>query len=159
MKETETKYSSVSDTMKHRQKVQEYIEMTCVELLMRGMSHDESKMQSPEVEAFDEFTPRLSGMTFGSDEYRNCLRQMKPAIAHHHAANRHHPEHFEDGIRGMNLVDLVEMLCDWYAATQRMNDGDIMRSIEINQPRFGYSDDLRAIMENTARDIFGVEVK
>jgi hypothetical protein len=68
--------------------------------------------------------------------------------------NRHHPEHFENGIRGMNLIDLIEMFCDWYAATQRHNDGDIIMSIEINQKRFEYSDDIKAILKNTYNDIF-----
>jgi hypothetical protein len=54
----------------------------------------------------------------------------------------------------MNLIDLVEMLCDWYAASKRHNDGDIMKSIEINQKRFGFSDDLRQILENTVKDLF-----
>ncbi len=46
-------------------------------------------------------------------------------------------------------MDLVEMFCDWMAATERMADGDIMNSIEINQARFGYSDDLAEIFRNT----------
>ena len=53
-------------------------------------------------------------------------------------------------LRGMNLIDIIEMFCDWLAATQRHADGDIMESIEKNQERFGYSDDIRQIFENTA---------
>jgi hypothetical protein len=41
------------------------------------------------------------------------------------------------------------MLCDWKAATLRHDDGDIRRSIEINQERFGYSDELKQILINT----------
>jgi hypothetical protein len=55
----------------------------------------------------------------------------------------------ERGIRGMSLLDVVEMLCDWRAATMMHADGDIRKSIEINQKRFGYSDDLKAILLNT----------
>ena len=33
--------------------------------------------------------------------------------------NRHHPEYYEDGIAGMTLVDLEEMLSDWEAASHR----------------------------------------
>lgn len=53
------------------------------------------------------------------------------------------------GIRGMSLFDLIEMLCDWKAATLRHNDGNIRRSIELNQKRFGYSDELKQILLNT----------
>ena len=54
----------------------------------------------------------------------------------------------------MNLVDLIEMLCDWKAATMRHNDGDIMKSIEINQERFGYGDEIKQIMINTVKYYF-----
>ena len=57
----------------------------------------------------------------------------------------------------MNLVDLVEMFCDWLASTQRMAKGDIYKSIEHAQERFGLSDDLVAILRNTAKDVFQVE--
>jgi hypothetical protein len=46
------------------------------------------------------------------------------------------------------------MFCDWYAATKRHNNGDIMKSISINQERFGYSDDLKAVFENTYKNVF-----
>jgi hypothetical protein len=49
----------------------------------------------------------------------------------------------------MSLIDLIEMICDWKAATLRHNDGDINKSIELNKDRFGYSDDLAQIFKNT----------
>lgn len=143
-------YDSRPETYKHIHQVQERLANVILDLTTRMIKHDLSKLESPEKEVFDEFTPKLTGITYGSDEYRACLAKMRPAIEHHNAHNRHHPEHFgELGIRGMNLIDLVEMLCDWKAATLRHNDGDILRSIEINQARFGYSDDLKQIMLNT----------
>ena len=63
------------------------------------------------------------------------------------------PEHYVDGIRGMSLLDLVEMLCDWKAATERTANGDLAKSIEFNKGRFGYSDELAAILTNTAREM------
>lgn len=82
---------------------------------------------------------------------------MAKGLEHHYVNNRHHPEYFKSdipeasGIKNMNLVDLVEMFCDWKAATLRHKDGDIIKSIEQNQVRFGYSDDLKAIFLNTAK--------
>lgn len=146
----EMTYDSRPETYKHIHQVQERLAAVIRELTVRMMRHDLSKLESPEKEIFDEFTPQLAGMTYGSDEYKASLAKMRPAIEHHNANNRHHPEHFgEQGMRGMNLIDVVEMLCDWKAATLRHNDGDIVRSIEINQQRFGYSDDLKQIMLNT----------
>jgi hypothetical protein len=141
--------SSEKDTLEHREKVIGIAKLIMGQLIESVMKHDESKIQEPEVSIFDEYTSKLKNTTYGSDEYKGYLKEMGKALEHHYKANRHHPEHFENGIRGMNLVDLVEMFCDWWAASMRHNDGDIRRSIEINQSRFGYSDDLKAILMNT----------
>ena len=58
----------------------------------------------------------------------------------------------------MNLIDMLEMICDWKAASERHADGDILKSIEINQKRFGYSDDLKNILINTAIFLKWIEV-
>ena len=52
-------------------------------------------------------------------------------------------------------VQLLEMICDWKASSERHADGDILKSIEINQERFGYSDDLKNILINTATFLKG----
>ncbi len=136
-------------TYEHIQTVQRLLNNQIRDLVGRSERHDQSKLVSPEVEVFDEFTPKLAGSTYGSDEYKSFLAGMKPALDHHYAANSHHPEHYSEGIRGMTLLDVLEMLCDWKAATMRHNDGDIRKSIEINQKRFGYSDELKQILSNT----------
>jgi hypothetical protein len=138
-----------NETMKHVEEVRRRLTRVIDDLTARREVHDASKFESPEREIFQEMTAKLAGSTYGSEEYKGYLAEMKPALDHHYAANSHHPEHFPDGIRGMSLLDVVEMLCDWKAATLRHNDGDIRRSIEINQKRFGYSDEMRAILLNT----------
>jgi hypothetical protein len=151
---SEQKYKSVPETREHIGKVSLFINKIVMLLMRRIPEHDKSKLEEPEVAHFDKHTPMLAGSTYGSDEYKQLLKGLEPALKHHYAANRHHPEHFENGIRGMNLVDIVEMFCDWYAATKRHANGDIMRSISVNQQRFNYSDDLKAIFENTYNEIF-----
>ena len=49
----------------------------------------------------------------------------------------------------MDLLDLVEMFCDWKAASLRHKDGDFAASLQINKERFGISDQLMAILENS----------
>jgi hypothetical protein len=83
---------------------------------------------------------------------------MKPALERHYSKNSHHPEHHEDGIKAMNLIDLIEMLADWKAATQRNKDGNIFASIEKNQERFGYSDELKQIFVNTVKEFLNKDV-
>jgi hypothetical protein len=145
-------YDSRPDTREHIRQVQLLLGKVIDDLTRRRQEHDASKLVSPEVEAFDEFTPRLASSTYGSPEYEEMRKAIGPALAHHYQCNSHHPEHFSDGIRGMSLLDVIECLCDWKAATLRHNDGDIRKSIEINQKRFGYSDELKAILVNTARE-------
>ena len=55
----------------------------------------------------------------------------------------------------MNLIDVLEMICDWKASSEHHENGDIYKSIEINQKRFGYSDDLKSILKNTVDFLIG----
>lgn len=149
-------YDSRPDTEAHVSQVRKRLAWVITELTIRAREHDFSKFESPEKEIFDEMTPKLAATTYGSDEYKGYLTEMKVALDHHYAANSHHPEHYRDGIRGMSLCDLIEMLCDWKAATLRHNDGDILKSIEVNQERFGYSDELKQILLNSISVVGGV---
>lgn len=138
-------------TMRHIEAVRNYLNFCIRELLNRAEQHDQSKLDSPEKELFDEYTKKLRHTTYGSEEYKAFLKELKPILDHHYAHNRHHPEHHKNGIQDMTLIDLVEMLCDWKSSSMRHNDGNILKSIEINQTRFGYSEDLKRILENTAK--------
>ena len=145
-------YDSTEDTNEHKRNVAAFIYHIMGALGSRASGHDDSKLMSPEKECFDEVTPKLAGSTYGSEEYRTTLREMNEALKHHYMVNRHHAEHFKDGVSGMNLVDLIEMLCDWKAATMRHNNGDIMKSIDINADRFHLPEELVSIFKNTVND-------
>lgn len=147
------------ETISHILNVQRFIKIITDRLTKRGVEHDASKLQNPELDIFVKYTPRLAKSAYGSDEYKKFLQEMKPALDHHYMVNRHHPEHFPNGINDMNLIDIVEMLCDWKAATLRHNDGDLLRSIEINQKRFGYDDQIKSIFLNTAPYLYKYQIK
>ena len=149
-------HESKFKTMRHIETVRNFLNAAVRELLHRGEDHDQSKLQAPEVEVFAEYTAKLRNCTYGSEEYKGFLQGMQVALDHHYAANAHHPEYFkgpcvQSPLERMTLIDLLEMLCDWKAATLRHTDGDIFKSIQINQERFGYSDEVRMILSNTAR--------
>jgi hypothetical protein len=112
-------YDSRPASRFHSQRVGELVIAVVKELLDRSTCHDRSKTESPEVEVFDEFRPKLKTSTYGSDEYKGFLEAMGNGPRHHYANNPHHPEHFENGVNDMTLVDLIEMLADWKAATER----------------------------------------
>jgi len=146
------KEQSMSQTRAHIARVAELLEAVVDEIKRRAECHDASKLQEPEATGFAGVSSALVGLTYGSPEYREALQEMRPTIRHHYAHNRHHPEHFRNGVAGMNIVDVVEMLCDWKAAGERHGDGCIEKSIEINRKRFQVPDVLTAIFLNTAVD-------
>lgn len=137
------------DTYLHIFEVQDGINKAVRELRSRQTYHDLSKLEEPELSIFAEYGPRLKATTYGSEEYHQNLKEMNKALQHHYENNTHHPEHYENGINGMDLFDVVEMLCDWIAAVKRHEDGDIMKSLEINKKRFNMDDQLYEIFKNT----------
>ncbi len=143
-----------SETLKHINKVREKIWVLIQELDKRAGIHDQSKFESPEREIFAENTPELAKTEYGSQEYEKLLEKTKVAISHHYSRNRHHPEHWSKGINEFDLVDLVEMLCDWAAATERNKNGNIHKSIEHNTTRFNMSEQLASILRNTVDRYF-----
>lgn len=151
-------YDSKKDTLEHVQQVRKLMNMIQNDLFERALKHDKSKTEEPEKAIFDEFTPKLKDSTYGSDKYKSYLCEMGTALTHHYAENKHHPEHFINGVKGMTLVDLCEMICDWKAATLRHANGDILKSIEINQERFKYSDELKQILLNTVNQYFKIAI-
>lgn len=143
-------YDSKADTLLHIKRVNELLGNAAQELINRGQIHDSSKLEQPEKSHFDRETPLLKELEFGTPEYTESLKRLKVALDHHYSKNPHHPQHYSNGVNGMNLFDLVEMFFDWIAAGERMESGCIYKSIDINQDRFQISKQLCQIMKNTA---------
>lgn len=141
-------YDSTADTLKHIRVVQANLNLVINKLIERGEKHDESKLHSPEKEAFDRETPKLRTLAYGSDEYKASLKNLGEALAHHYANNSHHPEHYkEHGIGDMNLLDIIEMACDWKAAAERTKNGIV--DLEYNFKRFNFDPQLANIFRQT----------
>jgi len=144
------------ETFKHVKKVQEYINLFVKDLISRSENHDTTKFLEPELSGFARYTDILSEIEYGSEEYKRNLEKLKPTIEHHYSKNRHHPEHWPDGIKDMTLLDLCEMLSDWCAATERNLHGNIRKSIEINAEKYKITPQLRQIFENTVRELMNL---
>jgi len=144
-------YDSAKDTLIHIQTVHRFVIDVIYALLNMTASHDNSKLFEPEKDIFDEYTPKLKKSTYGDAEYKQFLKEMGVGLNHHYEHNRHHPEHFENGINDMTLMDLIEMVCDWKAATLRHDDGNIHKSIDINSRRFNIDKQLTSIIHNTIK--------
>ena len=143
-------------TMLHINRVRELLHLVVSNLYERAEVHDASKLESPEVEALMLASSQLAGLTYGSSEYFAQLNSgaMAEYLEHHYANNPHHPEFWQNGVNDMSLLDLVEMLVDWKAASERHTDGDIIKSIELNTSRFGLTDQMAQVFKNTVRELF-----
>lgn len=143
----EKPYDCTNDVLDHRARVAFWLKFLTSDVLeYRAKHHDESKLCDPEKAIFDEYTPKLKQYEFGSEAYKQALAGMKTGLQHHYNANPHHPEHFADGIDGMNIWDLVEMLADWMAAASVKN---APMNLEYLKKRFNISDQLLSIIKNT----------
>jgi uncharacterized protein DUF5662 len=141
-------YDSRGDTLAHIHRVRDHIDTFVAGMLARGRVHDASKLAEPEKDAFDRILPLFRGVPYGSAEYDALEASMGPAIAHHHRVNSHHPEHYGPaGVAGMDLFDLVEMVCDWMAAAQRKPDDGVR--LAYNVALFGIEPQLASIIANT----------
>lgn len=154
-------YDSRPETYEHVSRVRHYMSLAIDNLKNRAADHDQSKFVEPELSAFDIATPKLATLKYGSEEYKQSLHDLGPALIHHFEHNDHHPEHRNNGCAGMSLMALIEMLCDWRAAServkQRTDDPNKVKTFEAglqyNRERFDYSDELAGILLNTAREL------
>lgn len=154
---TQAEKATNYETLVHICQVRKLLDVARDELHRRGMIHDNTKLEDPELATFVEFTPKLKGSTYGSEEYKGFLAAMKPALDHHYANHRHHPEHWPNGIKDMSLIDLIEMLADWKAATMRHADGCLRRSLFLNRTRFKIPDEIYAQLVKTADELGWLE--
>ena len=142
-------HNHYTQTLEHVNQVRGNLWALIKELDDRGRVHDASKFKEPERSIFAANSHKLSKTEYGTPEYEALLKELHVAIEHHYFKNTHHPEHWENGIEDMDLLDVVEMLCDWVAAVKRTKDGDIYKSIEHNEKRFNINPQLAKILKNT----------
>lgn len=147
------------DTWRHIWQVQGLLYGAAMELLRRAHEHDQSKLVEPELTGFDYWRRKLDEVEHDSPEYKAHLKEMDELLAHHYEHNRHHPEHFDNGIHGMNLIDLLEMLCDWLAAARRQEDVPLNSVADYirggARERFGYGDEIEGLLLATLPYIDG----
>jgi hypothetical protein len=149
------------ETRKHQQEVARCMTEFARQLLERASRHDASKLEEPEREAFIKATAQLKDLEYGSEAYMEALKDLGPALEHHYAHNKHHPEYntingfayetLNDPILCMDLMDVVEMVCDWYAASKRVKDGFFSKSVVVNRERFKMDRQLSQICAQSDR--------
>jgi len=141
-------------TVRHKIYVASYLIRFSLRMAWRGLIHDNSKFRSDEFKGYASVIGNLSNSTYGSVVYDANKNKIKHIINLHYTRNSHHPEHYEN-FQDMNFEDLSEMLFDWIAAAKRHKNGNVVRSILVNQDRFGIPRKLTRIFLNTVRDFLG----
>lgn len=140
---------SMPGIIMHKEFVESYMNSAAEIISERGLNHDNSKLLSPELEAFDKADLAFKTAKYGSAEYKAAVDSIRPAVEHHYKENSHHPEHYEDGIAGMSLFDLIEMVCDWKAASLRPPGNNLADSFEMTCAKYRIEDPLKSILKNT----------
>ena len=143
-------YDSRQDTYDHISAVRKNLSSVRWLLEIAALVHDDSKLREPEKSMYDEWVPKLRKAEYGSDEYKAALVGMGEGLKHHYEHNRHHPEYFSNGIAGMTLTDLIEMVCDWHASATARGQSVNM---QVNAERFGIPPVLVSIIENTLKSL------
>lgn len=138
----------------HRQRVFSLMSRLSQEVMQRGNKHDETKLGPEELPHYVATIDEFEKHPYGSDGYHKAKESLGPSVVHHYKHNRHHPEHFHNGIEGMNLVDLLEMLVDWKAATQNHPEqpGNTAKSLVLAIGKYKISPQLTQILLNTMTD-------
>ena len=139
--------STVKD---HVDEVSTLAKNLCKLVIYRCNSHDSTKFSPIEYKLMAKHREKMDKCKFGTDEYNEILKLIEPAKLHHYKCNRHHPQHFDNDLSKMNLIDIIEMICDWISAARRQHkDGNIKESINICINEFNIQDPLKGIIENT----------
>ena len=144
---------TVKDLHNHKQKVGQSLQIICNELMRRAIVHDASKFFDDELKGNLKAQPekralQATGHIYGSIEDNKHREEYKWLSDKHYSRNRHHPEYHHNGINDMSLIDLVEMLCDWW-----ISGDNIDHSIRENIKKFNIDAQLARSLKNTIRDM------
>ncbi len=106
------------------------------ELLKRGCEHDNSKFDPEEFRKLSQILKSRKCFTNASELLSQDERK---AIEYHWKHNRHHPEFFENPSEDMEEIDILEMVCDWYARSLQYKTDFIPFIMERQENRFHFS--------------------
>lgn len=151
---TERDYKLYRAIAEHKQRVSKHLKAFTDNLGDRALCHDDSKLVPPEFPAYSSMIDEFEKHPFGTEGYTNAKTKIADAVKQHYKMNRHHPEHFENGVEGMDLADLIEMVCDWKAATlnHKSAPGNMERSLNHAIEKYKISPQLAKILYNTIQN-------
>lgn len=139
----------LEDLTAHKHLVSESLGDMMRDLLKRAETHDNSKYSHEERDIYEQVTPLFQGVKYGTPEHEVVKAKLGPALDHHYQHNDHHPEHFENGIAQMDIMQLCEMVADWYAAIRRDPNAHFEESLQKLKDKYHLHPQLFSIITNT----------
>lgn len=136
------------------------------ELERRGQDHDRSKWSPEEFPGFARINATARQYPYGSEGYKASIRAERPTVEHHQKANSHHPEYHQakmpqlsevDGLSEMGWLDVVEMVCDWWAASQTYGNTPWDEVLSKQRERWQWSPEQWWLIEQVAEFLVGSE--
>ncbi len=114
----------LNDLKVHKAKVEENILKIIKELNKRLKEHDNDKLQNPIIyDKYAKYSQKQRSLPYGSKEREEIENgsAMGEATRLHVIGNRHHFYDERNSITNnlVDLVDLIEVLCDWISAMRR----------------------------------------
>ena len=104
-------YATIEQILKHKKSVKDKLCFLANEIIKRGDTHDSSKLISPEI-SWLIMMDKEPKYKYGSKEYFDKLDRWSCFFKHHYQNNRHHPDHFINGVEDMNLPQIKLHLLD-----------------------------------------------
>jgi len=129
---------TITTILRHNRLVASYLINLACAMEKRAIVHDASKLSVDEFTGFVQINRIAREHEYGSQEYKDSIKKTD-AVALHYSRNPHHPEHYKSGVDDMSLVDLIEMVADWKAASETYGQTSLEEALEIQAKRFGLS--------------------
>lgn len=140
---------------KHQNAVKRWLAHFSMILQSRAIKHDESKLQEPEYSLWKKMDeePRYP---YGTKEYSSKLKRWQHLFKLHwkDKRNRHHPEHFTSPVVEMDLMDMIEMLCDWLGYKEAVSYSEASKLVDNQCKRFNFPEEFKNLLLNTLANYF-----
>lgn len=137
--------------LRHQVLVRTYLLRLAHRLEERALTHDLSKFQLDEFAGFVKINQIARERPLDSPEYKASTQAE--AVRLHWSRNSHHPEFYPGGISEMSLLDLVEMVIDWWAASETYNQTTLAESLPIQRERFKMTKEQYRLIQLIAEEI------
>lgn len=138
---------------RHITTVQKHLNKFVSRLQQRAIEHDLSKLSKDEFAGFVEVNQIARLYPYGSQEYKDSLKDNQ-TIALHFSRNSHHPEYYiKHGVNDMTILDWIEMVTDWKAASETYGNTSFEDSLEIQRKRFKLTEAQMWLVKLIAKEL------